>query len=195
MQPAERRPVDVNEILNSPGRGLKFIEGRSKVLTSELLQKNMVIMSSTFAFSDFLRRPNEVVAALDSGDVVLQRRGAPNLRLVVDDRADRTLESVRMLAKVFRSAMHDDVVATALVVALTEELAWLDLMPEHERTRCVRELLRSAEAGADAGELAPFAQTVHEWKQTAAVYANPALVVEAVRPLSGEPVTIPRPTS
>lgn len=153
----------------------------------------MVDMSSVFAFSDLLRRPNDVVAALESGDVVLERRGQANLRLVVDAKADKTFDSVRVLAHVFRSALQDDVVGAVIVEALKEEFAWIDLLPKAGQVECARELLRAAQSGSEIGDLSPFAQCVVEWRNTATVYADPELLASATRPLTTNGELIPRP--
>ena len=67
-----------------------------------------------------------------------------------------------------------------------EVFPWIDLLPDEEQAECVAALLRRLHAGAEAGVLAPFTQLVHEWRQTAALHADPRLSAELSRPLSGD---------
>ena len=55
------------------------------------------------SFSDLLRRPNDVAADLESGDVLLRRRDEPDLRLTLAGRGAERSDVFRVLAHSFRN--------------------------------------------------------------------------------------------
>jgi hypothetical protein len=142
-------------------------------------------------FSDFLRRPNEVVAELEEHDVVLRRRGAPALRLTQVDREDARAETVLAVARMLRNlAAHSQ---PALESALEEGFPWAIYLPTAERAAFTSEVTRALVASADLRDFAPVAQLLREWRSTAEVHANPALAARLRKPIEadGDPIAFP----
>ncbi|MFD1522605.1 hypothetical protein [Pseudonocardia yunnanensis] len=69
----------------------------------------------------------------------------------------------------------------------------MDLLPESERRRFATDVVRAFEASAESGRWSALAQVIVEWKATAAIYADPALVEELSRPLDGDFGPVPAP--
>ena len=61
---------------------------------------------------------------------------------------------------------------------------WVDLLPDTERRAFAVDFVRAVGASAELGRWSVLAQVLVEWKATAAVYADPALVEELMRPLN-----------
>ena len=76
---------------------------------------------------------------------------------------------------------------------LLEVHAWLRFLPEQERPTFLREFTETVAACAALGNNAPLAQLLHEWKATAAIYADPTLTVALKRPSSAAGAKVPRP--
>ncbi|MEV5553399.1 hypothetical protein AB0L44_07050 [Nonomuraea wenchangensis] len=79
---------------------------------------------------------------------------------------------------------------TTVRTSLAEELTWL---PDAERHECVRELLAHLMAGADTGELLPFARALTSWRSTAMVWSDPRLADDLHGPFPGDGPDVPRP--
>jgi hypothetical protein len=78
--------------------------------------------------------------------------------------------------------------------ALVEEFPWMELLPAQARAAFVRDFVRAAQASAELGHWSVLAQTLVEWRATAAVYADPALVAQLSEPLSADFGPVPEPT-
>lgn len=81
------------------------------------------------------------------------------------------------------------------VEVLTEEFPWLGLLPEADLPQFVTDFVTAARISADLGEWSVLAQTIREWKATAAVYTDPVLVRELSEPLSEDHGPVPGPGS
>jgi hypothetical protein len=68
--------------------------------------------------------------------------------------------------------------------ALIEKLPWSRLVTKNQPQTLIREIMAKAEACAAAGNSNALGQLVHEWKQTAEIYADPLLASELKRTLS-----------
>jgi hypothetical protein len=141
----------------------------------------------SFPYSELLRQPRTVLAAIDGGEAVeLARRDGPNLRIELAERAAQVEEAVALTARILRTALGEPAAHDTLERVFGEVFPWIDLLPDAERAECAAALLRRLQAGAEAGTLAPFAQLVHEWRRTAALHADPRLAAELSRPLPGD---------
>ncbi|WP_322767149.1 hypothetical protein [Frankia sp. Cr1] len=149
----------------------------------------------SFPYSDLLRQPKRVLAYIDEGVVVeLARRDGPNLRVELADRAADVEEALALTARILRQTLHDDAARPVLEAVITEVFPWIELLPVDEQAECISTLLRRLQASAEAGVLAPFTQLAHEWKQTAAIHADPALTADLSRPLPGDGPVLHRPS-
>jgi hypothetical protein len=77
---------------------------------------------------------------------------------------------------------------------LVEEFPWADPLPAAERLQFVSDFVRAVGASAELGRWSVLAQVLVEWKATAAVHTDPALVAELSRPLEDDLGLVPAPT-
>ena len=83
----------------------------------------------------------------------------------------------------------------AAAAALLDEFAWADVLPEHDRIQFVADFVRAFQASAEMGQWIPLAQTVREWKTTAAIHADPELVQQLSGSLNEDFGPVPAPTT
>ena len=125
------------------------------------------------SFSEFLRKPNDVVAGLTDSDVVLRRRNAPALRLSQADRDDDRIEAFETLAKLLRNlAAHSPQIVETVVVDVFE---WTVFLPDNDKKLFVDELTKMLVAAASLNNYSPVAQLLRESKATAEIHADPKL--------------------
>ena len=142
-------------------------------------------------FSEFLRRPNDVVAELAERDVLLRRRNAPAVRLSRADRHRDRSEAFEASARLLRNIAVNQ--PAALGAALGEVFAWVEFLPEQDRDHFAEELTRTLLAASSVALYASVAQLVHEWKATASIHADPEFAHQITEALetSGDPVAVP----
>lgn len=144
-------------------------------------------------WSELQRDPKGVAALADRGDVRVRRRDGAALLLTREDRASSTAEGAVAAARALRNLLahlEPQIAATALV----DEFPWADLLPQRDRAQFVTDFVRAFQASAEMGQWTLLAQTVREWKATAAVYADPELVEQLTSPLSDDFGAVPDPT-
>ncbi len=125
------------------------------------------------SFSEFLRKPNDVVAGLADSDVVLRRRNAPALRLSQADRDDDRIVAFETLAKLLRNlAAHSPQIVESVVVDVFE---WTVFLPDNDIKLFVDELTKMLVGAASLNNYSPVAQLLREWKATAEIHADPKL--------------------
>ncbi|MFI6637827.1 hypothetical protein ACIBI7_53880 [Nonomuraea fuscirosea] len=137
----------------------------------------------TFPFSALARDRNEVFPELDVADVLLERRDAENVWLVRDERYQAARAALLTLARSMTIVARSNRVLAE--EALAEDLPWLTWLPEHERMQCVRELLAHLLAGADTGELLPYARARRSWTSTALAWSDPEIARDLADPFDG----------
>lgn len=143
-------------------------------------------------FTDFLRDPRRVTERLESGDVILRRRDAEDLRLSVASRVAATEETLSFLSRVIADALEDEVVRERIGHHVA--LPWLAFLPPTARERFYAELFECVQGAVELGTLAPVARLLDEWRVTAAVHADPDLARRLRRPLPGDGASVTRPT-
>jgi PHD/YefM family antitoxin component YafN of YafNO toxin-antitoxin module len=147
--------------------------------------------TTTFSYSTFLRSPSQVAPALDTMDVILERRDDENLVLMRAGRFEASQTGTRLLARSL--AIIARRYPELAEEALRDELPWLRWLPENEQADCLRELLADLLAGADTGHLLPFARDYWGWRSTAEVRSDPALAESLKGPFAGDGGVVPRP--
>jgi hypothetical protein len=81
-----------------------------------------------------------------------------------------------------------------VAAALVDELPWLSWLPEDEEAQCVKQMVVDLAAGASVKSYRAFFQHMTQWKHTAEIHADPELLAEITRPLTGpEYGPVPRP--
>ncbi|WP_428961841.1 hypothetical protein [Micromonospora fluostatini] len=139
------------------------------------------------------RDPKSVAALADSGDVRVRRRDGAALLLTREDRIVAAGEGAVAAARALRNALAHLPHEVAVEV-LTDEFPWLRLLPEADLPQFVSDFVTAARISADLGEWSVLAQTIREWRATAAVYTDPGLVRELSEPLSEDHGPVPGPT-
>ncbi|MDN5914125.1 MAG: hypothetical protein L0I76_03260 [Pseudonocardia sp.] len=149
-------------------------------------------MPTEVQWSELQRDPKGVAALADKGDVRVRRRDGPPLLLISEGAAESAAVGALSAARALRSALaHLSAMDAATV--LTEEFPWLDVLPELDRRQFATDFVRAVEASAELGRWSVLAQVVVEWRATAAIHADPALVEELGRPLDEDHGPVPAP--
>ncbi|WP_326945533.1 hypothetical protein OG439_39090 [Amycolatopsis sp. NBC_01307] len=68
-------------------------------------------------------------------------------------------------------------------MALLEEFPWVDVLPEAEQAQFVHDFARAFQASAELGQWSVLAQTITEWRSTAAIHADPVLAGKLSGPI------------
>lgn len=134
-------------------------------------------MSSTSTFSAFLRTPNEVIAQLEDGDVLLTRRDAEPLRLSKARSAEQEANTMSALAQLIAASLDGEALER-LVKNLAGPFPWIALLPLHATQAFVEEFLQTARACASAGRFDRLTIALAAWKATADAYADPSVTLD-----------------
>lgn len=130
--------------------------------------------------SDMLRNSGAVIEETAVRDVILRRRDGEDLFLALRSRERAVRESLGVLARILRAALHDDVARATVVKWAAEELPWTTLLPEDEAEAFLSDFARTVAACVEADTYEPLVHELSDWKATAETHANRE-VVEALR--------------
>jgi len=150
-------------------------------------------MSVEVSWTTFLRDPKSVTEKLEKGDVVLNRRDGPDVRLSFADRYAGQADGLEVAASLLASMARRGAARKLLREAISTQFAWVRVMPKGAQDQFLNEFIDCAESSGELGTVEPLAQLVHEWKATATVYADPRLTRRLSRTLSGDGPSAPRP--
>jgi hypothetical protein len=125
-------------------------------------------------WSQLQRDPKSVAALADRTDVRVRRRDGAALLLTREDRASCAAEGAVSAARALRNLVAHLPPGLA-AEALVDEFPWVDHLPEQDRVGFVADFVRAFQASAEIGEWSSLARTVTEWRDTAAIHADPAL--------------------
>jgi hypothetical protein len=143
-------------------------------------------------WSDLQRDPKGVAALADSGDVRVKRRDGANLILTREDRVTEVGEGFFTATRAFRNIVaHADV--DAMADAFIDEFPWIGVLPADDIKQFVKDFMNAAQAAAELGQWAVLTRTVREWKATAAIHADPALLKRLTGPLTEDHGPVPSP--
>jgi hypothetical protein len=142
-------------------------------------------------WSDLARDPKSVAALTDQGDVRVKRRDGADLVLTRQDRVASAEEGILTATRTLRRAF--ELAPEAIERVLLDEFPWLDQLPREALPEFAAEFVRASRAAADLGRWEVLAQTLREWKATAAIYTDPDLVEQLTRPLDDEGEFVPAP--
>jgi len=151
--------------------------------------------SNAVTFSDFLRRPKQVVKKVDREDVLLVRTGGkPSLRLSLESRAS----AANMVHELGMKLAADAVAAVPEGAGRAELMArhfpWVRFLPESDRALFERSFIETLQACVSLGNFAKLDELLGDWKATALVHADPALSADLRRPIpAGPEIPVPRP--
>jgi hypothetical protein len=135
--------------------------------------------AAEFSFSDLLQQPTRVASAVEErGRVVLHRRNAPDLVLSRASDLSELGGFARLLAR-----MVAHLPAAELAETVGEAITWTRYFNEAERTEFVTDLPGVIQECQELGTFAPLETYIAEWRNTAAILADPELTERLTRPV------------
>jgi hypothetical protein len=144
-------------------------------------------------FSELLHHPATTTRRLDTVRALrLRRRDAGDLALMRVDQMERDATVVdftsRLLAGLVRTGNIE-----ALRQALPEALPWSTFLPVEDVDTLLSELVDTAGGAVALGNLTPIALLLTQWRHSAEIYADPALLSILTREPEGDlgPVPVP----
>ncbi|HEY9482128.1 MAG TPA: hypothetical protein VIR00_04145 [Micromonosporaceae bacterium] len=127
-------------------------------------------------WSDLARDPGRAGDLVESnGEVIVKRRGQPDLALVRADRHNDWRGFMADTAQLLRNFITRNGVDAA-AESIVDLYAWTEFLPIAERKTFVNEYVRILRATADVGVPSAIARFINEWRATAAIYADPHLL-------------------
>lgn len=136
---------------------------------SDIVQ-NTWCMTTTATFSALLRTPNDVIAQLDGGDVLLTRRDAEPLRLSKARRVEREASTLSALSQLIAASLDDDR-SDVIASHLPDPFPWIEFLPDEDRRAFVGEFFRTARACAAVDNFDRLGVALAAWEGTAQAYA------------------------
>ncbi len=154
-------------------------------------------MATEVQWSELQRDPKSVAALADQGDVHVRRRDGAALLLTRADRAATSAEGAVHAARALRNLLTHlpkEVQDTA-ALSLADEFPWVDVLPAADRRQFVIDFCRAFQVSAELGQWSPLEQTIREWRNTAAIHADPELATSLSEPIEGDDFgPVPSPT-
>ena len=144
---------------------------------------------STATFTDLLRKPKEVLAHIDEGQVRITRRDGDDLVILRGHDLDILENGVALSSRLIRAIGRNkgDVAA-----ALTDLFAWTGEFTPGELSAYAAEIEQLLYAASELGTFERLLRAQQEWKETALAYAMGMRPVEPLE-LSAAPVRVNRP--
>jgi hypothetical protein len=144
-------------------------------------------------FSEFLHRPGAAAERLNMVRALrLRRRDAGDLALIRADQMERDGIVVdftaRLLAGLVRSEPLD-----AVRRVLVDALPWVTFLPEEDVDQLLADVVRVAQGAAALENLSPIAVLLTQWRHTAEVHSDPALLELLSREPEGDFGPAPAP--
>lgn len=144
-------------------------------------------------FSEFLHHPAAAADRLNAVRALrLRRRGAADLALTRVDQLARDGVVVDFTARLLAS-LSRDIPAAALRRVLAEALPWTTFLPDADTDRLLAEITTVAQGAASLENLTPLAVLLTQWRNTAELHADPALLDLVTREPEGDLGPVPRP--
>ena len=144
---------------------------------------------STATFTDLLRKPKEVLAHIDEGQVRITRRDGDDLVILRGHDLDVLEKGVALSSRLIRAIGRNkgDVAA-----ALSDLFAWTGEFTPGELRAYAAEIEQLVYAASELGTFERLLRAQQEWKETAVAYAMGMTPVEPVE-LPAAPVRVNRP--
>jgi hypothetical protein len=143
-------------------------------------------------FSDFLRKPKEVIKKVDKEDVLLVRTGGkPSLRLSLETRASATSSLHDMAMNLAADAVACVPPGQSRHELMVRHFPWVRFLPEADRTAFERSFVETLLACVSLDNFARLEELLGDWKATALVHADPALAADLKRPIAAGSPEIP----
>ncbi|MEV0777250.1 hypothetical protein ACIBLA_22420 [Streptomyces sp. NPDC050433] len=137
-------------------------------------------------FSELLHHPAKTTRRLDSVRALrLRRRDADDLALISVDQLERDSAVVDFTARLLAGLVRTENIA-ALRSALPDALPWTTFLPPEDVDGLIDDLVRTAQGATALDNLSPIALLLIQWRHTAEVYADPALLGAVTRDPEGD---------
>jgi hypothetical protein len=144
-------------------------------------------------FSEFLHRPAAAADRLNTVRALrLRRRDAGDLALIRLDQLERDGVVVDMTARLLAAISRVESTAVLREV-LPHALPWVTFLPDPDLDQFLAELIEVTQAAASLGNLSPVAVLLEQWRHTAEIYADPALLAIVTAEPEGDLGPVPEP--
>ena len=144
-------------------------------------------------FSELLHHPAATTRRLDAVRALrLRRRDAGDLALMRIEQMERDATVVDFTSRLLTSLVRTENIA-ALRQALPEALPWSTFLPPEDVDILLAELVDTARGAVSLDNLAPIALLLTQWKHSAEIYADPALLAILTREPDGDLGPVPMP--
>lgn len=147
-------------------------------------------------FSELLHHPAATMRRLDTVRALrLRRRDAGDLALMRVDQLERDTTVVDFTSRLLAGLVRTENIA-ALRQALPEALPWSTFLPPEDVDTMLAELVDIARGAVALENLAPIALLLAQWRHSAEIHADPALLALLTREPDGDlgPAPMPRMT-
>lgn len=144
---------------------------------------------STATFTDLLRKPKEVLAHIDEGQVRITRRDGDDLVILRGHDLDVLESGVALSSRLIRAIGRNKGDVTA---ALTDLFAWTGEFTPGELAAYAAEIEHLVYAASELGTFERLLRAQREWQETALAYAMGMRPVEPIE-LPSAPVRVERP--
>lgn len=146
----------------------------------------MIAAYGDLPFSELLHHPAAVAERLKEVRVLrLRRRGASDLALMRADQAERDGLVVEFTARLL-TGMIRTLPLESVRRVLPDALPWVTFLPGKDVDQLLRELAAVAAGAASIENLTPVSVLLTQWRHTAEVYADPALLDALTREPEGD---------
>lgn len=143
-------------------------------------------MSMTLPMSRFIQSYATHLAEAERADDVVylqQRAGRPTWVLETETRVRQSADAAQFLSAGLVGVIDDDRVLRAFAEGVVDELPWVGLLPERDRLDFVSEAAQLLRACAAIGRFGAFVELLDDWRATAEIHADPALVRQLSTPV------------
>jgi hypothetical protein len=144
-------------------------------------------------FSELLHHPAATTERLRSVRALrLRRREADDLALMRIDQIEREASVVEFAMRLLTGLVRAEH-AELIRAMLPDAVPWVRFLPEADVDQLVAELESVARSATDLGNLAPVAVLLTQWRHSAEVHADPALLALVTASPEGDlgPVPVP----
>ena len=144
-------------------------------------------------FSELLHHPAATTRRLDAVRALrLRRRDAGDLALMRVDQMEQDASVVDFTSRLLAGLVRTENIA-ALRQALPDALPWITFLPTEDIDTLLAELVDTARGAVALDNLAPIALLLTQWRHTAEIYADPALLAILTREPDGDFGPVPLP--
>jgi len=145
--------------------------------------------TATATFTDLLRKPKDVLAHIDDGQVRITRRDGDDLVILRGHDLDVLSNGIALSSRLMRAIGRNRGDATA---AVTDLFAWTSELSASELNSYAEEMERLVYSASELGTFDQLLRAQLEWEETASAYAMGMTPVAPVAlPVPAQPVERP----